>query len=56
MYHQYRDDDFRVRAAGPAGTPFTNGANGGTTNGTDFRRSDEMFRWHSVRATAAFRF
>lgn len=56
VYHQYRDNDFRVRAAGPAGTPFTNATNGGTVNGTDFRRSDEQFRWHSLRATAAFRF
>lgn len=24
--------------------------------GTDFRRSDDKFRWHSMRATAAFRF
>jgi small subunit ribosomal protein S14 len=23
---------------------------------TDFKRSDEKFRWHSLRATAAFRF
>lgn len=56
MYHQYQDDDFRVRVAGPAGTPFTNAANGGTATGTDFARSDDMFRWHSIRATAAFRF
>jgi outer membrane immunogenic protein len=56
MFHQYRDDDYRVRVTGPAGTPFTNAANGGTTAGTDFRRSDDMFRWHSIRATAAFRF
>ena len=56
LYHQYQDNDFRVRAAGPAGTPFTNAANGGTTAGTDFRRSDDKFRWHSIRATAAFRF
>lgn len=56
LYHQYRDDDYVVRAAGPAGTPFTNAANGGTTAGTDFRRSDEQFRWHSMRATVGFRF
>ncbi|WP_294195359.1 outer membrane beta-barrel protein [uncultured Sphingomonas sp.] len=56
VYHQYQDDAFRVRAAGPAGTPFTNANNGGTVNGTDFRRSDDKFRWHSLRATAAFRF
>ncbi len=56
MFHQYQDPDYRVRVTGPAGTPFTNAANGGTTAGTDFRRSDDMFRWHSIRATAAFRF
>jgi outer membrane immunogenic protein len=56
LYHQYKDDDFRVRAAGPAGTPFTNANNGGTVNGTDFRRTDSNFRWHSMRATAALRF
>ena len=56
LYHQYQDDDYRVRAAGPAGTPFTNATNGGKTNGTDFRRSDDRFNWHSIRATAAFRF
>lgn len=58
MYHQYDDDDFRVRAVSATGavTPFTNPGNGGTAQGTDFRRSDEKFRWHSIRATAAFRF
>lgn len=56
LYHQYQDNDFRVRAAGPAGTPFTNAANGGTIEGTDFRRTDDKFRWHSLRATASFRF
>ncbi|MGJ3626255.1 outer membrane protein [Sphingomonas sp. MMS24-JH45] len=56
LYHQYEDNDYRVRAAGPAGTPFTNAANGGTATGTDFRRSDTKFNWHSMRATAAFRF
>ena len=56
LYHQYRDDDYVVRAAGPAGTPFTNAANGGNAAGTDFIRSDEKFRWHSMRATVGFRF
>ncbi len=56
LYHQYRDDDYVVRAAGPAGTPFTNANNGGTATGTDFIRSDTKFRWHSMRATVAFRF
>ena len=26
------------------------------TTGTNFQRSDDKFRWHSMRATAAFRF
>ncbi len=56
MYHQYKEDDFRVRLTGAAGTPFTNGTNGGTVNGTDFRRSDPQFRWHSIRATVGYRF
>ncbi|NYD89572.1 outer membrane protein [Sphingomonas melonis] len=53
-FHQYNDDDARVRVSqgsAPLGNPFVVG---GTT--TDFRRSDEKFRWHSLRATAAFRF
>ena len=57
MYHQYQDDDYRVRVAGgSAVTPFTNPNNGGNASGTDLRRSDDKFRWHSLRATAAFRF
>ena len=62
-FHSYRDDDYRVRAtAGPsltgspvllANNPFLIAPN---TTGTDFRRSADYFRWHSVRATAAFRF
>lgn len=56
MYHQYQDDDFRVRVTRgtqPATNPFVLPPN---TTGTDFKRSDDKFRWHSVRATAAFRF
>lgn len=56
MYHSYVDKDFRVRAtAGTAAAtnPFILAPN---TTGTDFRRSDEVFRWQSIRATAAFRF
>ena len=58
LYHDYNDDNNRVRATSAAGvvTPFTNPTNGGTASGTDFRRSDQQFRWHSLRATAAFRF
>ncbi|MBD8640493.1 outer membrane protein [Sphingomonas sp. CFBP 13733] len=56
MFHQYQDDDFRVRVTQgtqPATNPFVLAPN---TTGTDFRRSDDKFRWHSLRATAAFRF
>jgi outer membrane immunogenic protein len=58
LYHSYQDDDYRVRAASAtnAVTPFTNPGNGGTATGTDFRRTDTKFNWHSLRATAAFRF
>lgn len=55
MYHEYDDKDFRVRATqgtSPANNPFVLGG----AAGTDFRRSDTKFRWHSLRATAAFRF
>ncbi|MHA6721384.1 outer membrane protein [Sphingomonas sp. RS2018] len=56
-YHQYNDGDYRVRATqgtAPAATnPFILAPN---TAGTDFARSDDKFRWHSLRATAAFRF
>ncbi len=56
MFHQYQDDDFRVRVTQgtqPATNPFVLAPN---TTGTDFRRTDDKFRWHSLRATAAFRF
>lgn len=56
LYNQYKDDGFRVRATrgtAPATNPFVLAPN---TTGTDFRRSDRTFNWHSVRATAQFRF
>jgi outer membrane immunogenic protein len=56
MYHQYQDDDIRVRVSRgtqPATNPFVLAPN---TTGTDIRRSDSKFRWSSIRATAAFRF
>lgn len=56
LYHRYDDDDFRVRAtagSAPATNPFILPPN---TTGTDFARSDQRFGWHSIRATAAFRF
>ena len=62
-YHQYKDDDARVRvtagtalAGSPvllANNPFVLAPN---TSGTTFRRSDENFRWHSLRGTVSFRF
>ncbi|QNA84810.1 porin family protein [Sphingomonas sp. So64.6b] len=56
LYNQYKDDDYIVRAGAgtaPATNPFILPPN---TTGTDFARSDDQFRWHSVRATAQFRF
>lgn len=56
MYHRYNDDDLRVRVtqgSAPASNPFVLAPN---TSGTDIRRSDNIFRWHSLRATAGFRF
>ncbi|WP_082441949.1 outer membrane beta-barrel protein [Sphingomonas sp. Leaf33] len=56
MFHSYDDNDYRVRAtrgSAPATNPFVLAPN---TTGTDFKRLDEKFRWHSIRATAAFRF
>ncbi|WP_375426996.1 outer membrane protein [uncultured Sphingomonas sp.] len=53
MFHQYDDDRARVRVGtgtAPATNPFV------LARGVDFRRSDEKFRWHSIRGTAAFRF
>jgi len=55
LYNQYKDDDYVVRA-GPGTAPATNPFLLGNASGTDFVRSDDKFRWHSVRATAAFRF
>lgn len=56
LWHQYNDDDYRVRAtqgSAPATNPFVLAPN---TTGTDFARTDQKFRWNSLRATAAFRF
>ncbi len=63
MYHQYQDNDARVRvtagtalAGSPvllANNPFVLAPN---TSGTTFRRSDDNFRWHSLRGTVNFRF
>ena len=56
LFTQYRDDDYRVRVErGTAGAtnPFVLAPN---TTGTDLRRSDDRFGWHSVRLTASYRF
>lgn len=56
MYHDYNDDDYRVsvgQGTAPATNPFVLAPN---TTGTDIRRSDTQFRWHSIRATVGFHF
>ena len=54
LYTNLDDDDFRVRAQGPA--PATNPFILTNASGTDFARSDDEFDSHSVRVTAAYRF
>lgn len=49
-----RDDEYRVRAQGPA--PATNPFILQNPAGTDFRRGDENFELDSVRLTATYRF
>ena len=56
LLHSYKDDDYRIRVgagSAPATNPFILPPN---TIGTDLQRSDRQFVWHSIRATAAFRF
>lgn len=56
LFHRYEDTDYRVRVSrgsAPATNPFVLPPN---TTGTDIRRGYDYFRWHSLRATAAFRF
>ena len=55
VYNELRDNDARVRV-GPGTAPATNPFLLAGAGGTDFRRSDDKFRWHSMRITAAFRF
>jgi outer membrane immunogenic protein len=55
LYTDLKDDKARV-AVGAGTAPATNPFLLAGAGGTDFRRSDQNFRWHSVRATAAFRF
>lgn len=53
LFNRLQDDDYRVRVTGgAANNPFILGGAGGT----DFARSYQKFRWHSVRAVALFRF
>lgn len=54
LFTNYKDDDYRVRAGGPA--PATNPFILSNPNGTDFRRSDERFKTHSFNATVSYRF
>jgi outer membrane immunogenic protein len=55
LYTNLKADDYRV-TAGPGTAPATNPFLLANANGTDFRRSDNNFRTHSMRVTAAFRF
>lgn len=56
MFHRYQDNEIRVRATqgtAPPTNPFVLPPN---TAGTDLRRNFDYFRWHSIRATAGYRF
>ncbi|MBB5687029.1 outer membrane protein [Sphingobium boeckii] len=55
LYTDLKDNDYRV-AVGPGTALPTNPFLLANPAGTDFRRSDDNFRFHSIRATAAFRF
>ncbi len=55
MYNQFDDNDYRVRV-GPGTSPVTSPFRIVNANGTDLRRSDGNFSWHSLRATIAYRF
>jgi outer membrane immunogenic protein len=55
LYNDLKDNKARVRV-GPGTAPATNPFLLAGAGGTDFRRNDPFFRWHSIRATAAFRF
>ena len=54
LYSSLKDDDYRVRALGPA--PATNPFILRNSSGTDFARSGDRFNWHSAHVTASFRF
>ncbi len=55
LYTELTDNKARV-AVGPGTAAATNPFLLAGAGGTDFRRSDDKFRWHSLRVTAAFRF
>ena len=54
LYTSLKDDDFRVRAGGPApaGNPFLRA----NPSGTDFARSGDRFNSHSAHVAVSFRF
>jgi outer membrane immunogenic protein len=56
IYNELKDDKGRVRVGPGTAPPATNPFLLAGAGGTDFRRSDDKFRWHSLRVTAAFRF
>ena len=55
LYTSVEDDEFRVRAGG-ANVPVSNPFILVNADGTDFRRSDRDFDWHSLTVNANFRF
>jgi outer membrane immunogenic protein len=55
LFTSLKDDDYGVRV-GPGTAPATNPFLLVNSTGTDIIRSDEKFRYHSIRATASFRF
>ncbi|MBY8822721.1 outer membrane protein [Sphingomonas colocasiae] len=55
LYTNLNNDDYVVRA-GPGTAPPTNPFLLVNSSGTDMQRSDDKFRYHSIRATASFRF
>ena len=55
LYNDFKDRDARVRV-GQGTAPGTNPFVLAGAGGTDFRRSDDNFRWHTGRVTLAFRF
>ncbi|WP_293881805.1 outer membrane protein [Sphingomonas sp.] len=55
IYTDLKDNKARV-GVNPGTAGATNPFLLAGAGGTDFRRSDERFRWHSARVTAAFRF